>query len=370
MDPTHDASRSTSDSSPEDVISTGQFARPGRILVVDDSGAYRLLLTRILEQENHEIRQEENGARAEEAALEFEPDLILLDYGLPNMDGLQVCRRLKSHPSIRHVPIMMITAHSETKIQSTALDAGANDFLVKDADKVVLLARVRGMLKYRRALDALRSAQRQLAQRVETQAEDLAHVNRELNRRVEELEELQASARKTNEELDHLLAEIPSILIGIDADDRVTHWNWVARASFGVPMEKALGRPLLECGIDWDEAEVMAAVSACRSGRVAVRANRTRFKRISGEEGILGLNIAPIRRTGRAGTGVLIFGQYGDKRGIGSAFPDHITQHIGKPECHNERLGKYTGPEEPREKDVPDKPQNTACGSSGTYYAC
>jgi PAS domain S-box-containing protein len=193
-------------------------------------------------------------------------------------------------------------------MQSKALDAGANDFLSKNADKVILLARVRSMLKYRRAVEALQTAKHHLSQRVESQAEDLHHVNLVLKSRVAELEELQASSRKTNEQLDQLLASIPCILIGLDGANRITHWNAMAREKFHLTSDRAFGRALFECGIPWDESQVLEAINRCRRTGNSQRIARAELAWADGRKGVLDLNIAPIRDRSKRVTGVLIFG--------------------------------------------------------------
>ncbi len=300
--------KNESDSVKGPVISTGTFSRPGRILVVDDDNDYRELLKRILARENHDVILARSGQEGLCKAAHERPELILLDFNLPDLNGLQVCQQLRETPELENVPVMMITDRAEDEIQSKALDSGVNDFLSKTTNPQILLARVRTMLKYQRVLQALRVAQQRLTRRVESQAVNLHEVNLELKNRVQELERLQENAKRTNEQLDQLISAIPSILIGLDRDNRIVHWNAAAGERLGLDSASVLGRPLLECEIEWDRSVVIEAIMGCREKNQPVRVEQASFRRPSGDAGLLGLNISPLPdEHGQAG-GILIFG--------------------------------------------------------------
>lgn len=302
------ASSGTDDSKANPMISTGRFARPGRVLLVEDDHYYRTFLKRVLEEDAHLVLVATSGKEALELAEKEQPNLVLLDLGLPDMDGREVCKILKGRPSGQYIPVIVITAQYEDEVQAEVLEAGANDFVSKMADARVLTARVRAMLKYQRALEALRDSQRNLTRRVERQAVDLTTVNRELRRRVTDLERLEEEARRSSERLDQLLGTIPSILICLDADNRVTHWNEVSTNCFGLQDQDVLGRPLVECGISWDTSAVLEAILECQESQARVRIDRLPFKRSTKEEGLLGLNISPMPDVRQGVSGVLIFG--------------------------------------------------------------
>ena len=111
------------------------------ILVVEDDTAIRNLITTALETENYKYRIAKNGNQAIIEATTQTPKLILLDLGLPDMDGIEVIRKIRSWSM---VPITVISARSEDKDKIDALDAGADDYITKTFSTAELLARIRG----------------------------------------------------------------------------------------------------------------------------------------------------------------------------------------------------------------------------------
>ena len=127
-----------------------------RILVVDDIPANLRLLEAKLSAEYFEVLTANDGPAALEAAANLAPDLILLDVMMPGMDGFEVARRLKDDPKTRHIPVVMLTALSETADRVRGLDAGADDFLSKPVNDVALFARVRSLTRLKVMMDELR----------------------------------------------------------------------------------------------------------------------------------------------------------------------------------------------------------------------
>jgi len=118
----------------------------GRVLVVEDDDDIADVLRRSLRQEGHEVRTAGDGEEALTMAAEFIPDLVVLDLGLPRLDGVEVCRRLRADGD---VPILILTARSDTGDRVEGLDAGADDYLVKPFERTELLARMRALLRRR-----------------------------------------------------------------------------------------------------------------------------------------------------------------------------------------------------------------------------
>jgi two-component system response regulator MprA len=118
----------------------------GRVLVVEDDGDIADVLRRSLRQEGHEVRTAADGVEALEAAIEFVPDLVILDLGLPRLDGVEVCRRLRAEGD---VPILILTARSDTEDRVDGLDSGADDYITKPFERQELLARIRALLRRR-----------------------------------------------------------------------------------------------------------------------------------------------------------------------------------------------------------------------------
>jgi two-component system, OmpR family, response regulator MprA len=120
----------------------------GRVLVVEDDADIADVLRRSLRNEGYEVRTSADGVEALDVAVGFVPDLVVLDLGLPGLDGIEVCRRLRMEGD---VPILMLTARAETEDRVTGLDSGADDYLVKPFERKELLARIRALLRRRLA---------------------------------------------------------------------------------------------------------------------------------------------------------------------------------------------------------------------------
>jgi two-component system response regulator MprA len=118
----------------------------GRVLIVEDDSDIADVLRRSLRNEGYEVRTSADGIEALDVAAGFVPDLVVLDLGLPGLDGVEVCRRLRTEGD---VPILMLTARAETSDRVTGLDSGADDYLVKPFERKELLARIRALLRRR-----------------------------------------------------------------------------------------------------------------------------------------------------------------------------------------------------------------------------
>jgi two-component system KDP operon response regulator KdpE len=125
--------------------------KEARILVVDDEASIRNLLRVSLESEGFSVALAENGGIALHSAPEFHPHLIILDLGLPDMDGLEVLKRLRSWTTI---PIVILTVVDDERKKVELLDAGADDYLTKPFSMPELLARVRVGIRRHNAIEA------------------------------------------------------------------------------------------------------------------------------------------------------------------------------------------------------------------------
>jgi DNA-binding response OmpR family regulator len=118
----------------------------GRVLLVEDDAEIADVLRRSLRNEGYEVKTSADGVDALDVAAGFVPDLVVLDLGLPRLDGIEVCRRLREDSD---VPILMLTARAETEDRVDGLDSGADDYLVKPFERRELLARIRALLRRR-----------------------------------------------------------------------------------------------------------------------------------------------------------------------------------------------------------------------------
>jgi two-component system response regulator MprA len=120
--------------------------RQARVLIVEDDDDIAQVLQRSLRLEGYETRIAADGEAALGAANDFVPDLVVLDLGLPKLDGMEVAKRLRSADD---VPILMLTARDALESRVDGLDAGADDYLVKPFERQELLARLRALLRRR-----------------------------------------------------------------------------------------------------------------------------------------------------------------------------------------------------------------------------
>ncbi len=185
---------------------------PTTVLVVDDDPATRTGLAGVLRDAGFAVREAGTGAEALRAAVGEQPDLVLLDVGLPDDDGYAVCRRLKADPATAAVPVLLLSARgSRTEERVHGLEGGADGYLAKPADPAELVAQVKALLRLRRAEDRERAA------RAETD-EARAH-----------LAALVASSREA--------------MFSTDPAGTVLTWNPAERL-FGYAAAETRGRPL------------------------------------------------------------------------------------------------------------------------------
>ena len=151
---------------------------PARILIVDDNAGNREILMTRLNRHGYELLLAADGEEALASVAKNMPDLILLDVGMPKLDGFEVCRRLKSNPMLPFMPIILVTARSASEDVITGLDAGADEYLTKPIDHAALIARVRSMLRVKALHDEVAESNRTLEQRVNEQVAELERLNR------------------------------------------------------------------------------------------------------------------------------------------------------------------------------------------------
>jgi signal transduction histidine kinase len=155
-----------------------------KILVVDDTPANVKLLVAILENQNYAVITADSGSKAIEQTTKENPDLVLLDVMMPELNGYQVCQRIRENSQTTLLPVIMVTALDPAKERVNGIEAGADDFLTKPINPVELLARVRSLLRIRELHNA-----------VQAQATQLAEWNKELQTKLEQETKLAEVAR-------------------------------------------------------------------------------------------------------------------------------------------------------------------------------
>jgi DNA-binding response OmpR family regulator len=126
---------------------------PGCVLVADDDMVNRLLLARGLERDGHRVRAVADGLQALEALRDGLFDCVLLDVLMPGMDGYQVLQHIRSEPKLRHTPVIMISALDDVESVVRCIEMGADDYLPKPFDPVILRARINAGLARKRLHD-------------------------------------------------------------------------------------------------------------------------------------------------------------------------------------------------------------------------
>ncbi len=122
-------------------------AQRPRVLVVEDEPAQREVLAYNLEAEGFDVSRAEDGEEALLLVDEDKPDIIVLDWMMPHLSGIEVCRRLKIRPETRGIPVIMLSARSEEVDKVRGLETGADDYVVKPYSIIELMARVRSQLR-------------------------------------------------------------------------------------------------------------------------------------------------------------------------------------------------------------------------------
>jgi putative two-component system response regulator len=141
-------------------LSAARLASPtGTILVVDDLEASARLLERILVRDGHRVITAHDGEEALASVYTHQPDLILMDVLMPTLGGFETCRRLKSDPVTRLVPVILVTALRQSRDRLIGLEVGADDFICKPVNPPELIARVRSLVRMKKYTDDLDTAE-------------------------------------------------------------------------------------------------------------------------------------------------------------------------------------------------------------------
>jgi diguanylate cyclase (GGDEF)-like protein len=190
-----------SETSRSDTIDGSAGRRP-RLLIVDDIGDNRAVLTRRFQRRGFDVVEAESGLAAIELICESAFDLVLLDVMMPEIDGIETLKRIRSQKSASALPVIMVTAKSESDNIVDALELGANDYVTKPVDFAVALARVNNQISRMRAEqqvalanEELRKANEDLERRVEERTNRLFDANQRLKAEIAGREELQAKSQ-------------------------------------------------------------------------------------------------------------------------------------------------------------------------------
>ena len=216
---------------------------PAEILVVDDTLANLELLNDILSKQGYNVRPASSGQIALRYLSTREPDLILLDVKLPDIDGYEICRRLKSIEKNRDIPVIFISAFGEITEKMQGFEAGGVDYITKPFDPREVLARVRIHLR-------LKELNESLEHKVRERTEELSLANRQLQREILERKETENLLRETKEKYRMLVENIELGITLIDANHRIIMTNTYQARLFQKPVDEFSG---LECFREYEK---------------------------------------------------------------------------------------------------------------------
>lgn len=166
-----------------------------KILIVDDKIDNLNLLTTMLSEEQYEVRRAVSGKIALQAVQGFQPDLILLDITMPDMNGYEVCKQLKADPSTKHIAVIFISALNDVFDKVTAFSSGGVDYITKPFEISEVLARVANQLNLTSARAEVIQLNQELEQRVEKRTRQLKSVNASLEEEVRQRQSAQEELR-------------------------------------------------------------------------------------------------------------------------------------------------------------------------------
>lgn len=203
-----------------------------RVLIAEDSVVARKLLARNLQQLGYEVVATEDGMRAWEAYQHAPTPIVITDWEMPGMSGVELCRAIRQHPSEHYTYLMMLTARGQKEDKLQALEAGADAFLSKPLDIAELQAN-------------LRVAERILQAEADLQAQkqQLQDLNEELASQNEQLQNSYRMIEHANRRFFDLFENVPIACFTVDMEGSIREWNLAAQQLYGYTKEEVLFQP-------------------------------------------------------------------------------------------------------------------------------
>lgn len=209
------------------------------ILLVDDSTARMMIHSMILRDQGFKIIEAENGTDGIRLAQEQNPDIILLDVVLPDINGVDVCRQLKTDPKTQHMLVMLISSIEIKSLhQSRGLDSGADGYLTLPVSNEELISRVRAFERIKRSEDELRRSHQLLQQH----SDELERINRELQNEITEHQRTESALRVSEEYARSIINCSHDMIISVDNERQIVEFNDSAQRTFGYTREEVSGK--------------------------------------------------------------------------------------------------------------------------------
>ena len=203
-----------------------------RVLIAEDSTVARKLLERNLQQMGYEVVAAEDGAKAWDAYQHAPTPIVITDWEMPHMNGVELCRAIRQHPTEHYTYLMMLTARGQKEDKLQALEAGADAFLSKPLDIAELQAN-------------LRVAERILQAEADLQAQkqQLQDLNEELVSQNEQLQQSYRLVEYANRRFSELFENVPIACFTVDIEGSIREWNLAAQQLYGYTKEEVLHQP-------------------------------------------------------------------------------------------------------------------------------
>ena len=216
------------------------------ILVVDDTPANLSLLSDTLIVQGYDIRCVVSGVTALKVTRSIQPDLILLDIVMPDLDGYQVCKKLKADPATQDIPIIFLSANNDTFDKVKAFDAGAVDYISKPFQLEEVLLRIKNQLKLQAAQTQVRQLNAELERRIQERTAQLEAANQELKQEIKERREVSRMLRESEEKLESILNSLEEVVWSADLETRnLIFLNPAAQRVYGRSVDELLNNPQL-----------------------------------------------------------------------------------------------------------------------------
>ncbi len=218
------------------------------VLIVDDDITMRLLMREVLEQAGFTVEEAEDGAAAVAIFPQLQPDLVLLDVMMPDLDGFEGCTLIRQLPEGQRIPILLVTGLEDLESIQHAYDAGATDFITKPIVWPMLTRRLRYLLRASRAIDEvhlskeeLRAAHSQLEKRVAERTAELQFSTEMLKREISERKRVEKELQRSEQHFRSLIENGSDIITILDMDGRARYQSSAITRVLGYSTEELIG---------------------------------------------------------------------------------------------------------------------------------
>ena len=233
-----------------------QNNEPARIMIVDDIPANLKLLTEIVAGNGYRVRPASSGQLALRSVAIEAPDMILLDVMMPDMDGYEVCRRLKADGKSRSIPVIFISALDEVANKIKGFEAGGVDYITKPFQPLEVLKRIETHLSLQRLQKQLEAQniqlQREIAERWKSEEELKEHESHleeliaertaDLQQEIRERGRVEETLRESEKRLFQIIDFLPDATFAIDSDGKILAWNRAIEEMTGIKAEEMVGK--------------------------------------------------------------------------------------------------------------------------------